>query len=155
MTKESFVVLMAGDNEHDILATEQAWQKYHIKNPVYIVKDGEECLDYLYQRGKYSEPGAAPRPGILLLDIKTPKMDGLTVLKHIREDESLRNLPVIILTTSRSAEERLRSYNLGANAYIVKPVGFDKFSKMLLTINLFWELAELPENGISTLSTLD
>jgi len=147
LMKESFVVLMAEDNEHDILATKRAWKQHGIINPLYIVRDGEECLDYLYQRGKYSEPGAAPRPGILLLDIKMPKMDGLTVLKHIREDESLRNLPVIILTASKSEEERLESYALGVNAHIVKPVGFENFSEAIFTINLFWELVELPEEG--------
>lgn len=144
MKKESFVVLMAEDDEHDIVATKRAWKKHHIANPLYIVNDGEECLDFLRRRGKYSEPGTAPRPGILLLDIKMPKMDGLTVLKHIREDEELCSLPVIILTTSKADEDRLRSYDLGVNAYIVKPVGFERFSEAVRTINLFWQLVELP-----------
>ena len=144
MSQKSFVVLMAEDNEHDILATKRAWKKHHIKNPLYIVNDGEECLDYLYRRGKYSEPESAPRPGILLLDLNMPKMNGLTVLKHIRENEELRFLPVVILTTSKAEEERLRSYALGANAYIVKPVGFENFAQTVSTINLFWELVELP-----------
>ena len=144
MVKESFVVLMAEDDEHDIVATKRAWKQHHIANPLYIVNDGEECLDFLYRRGKYSEPGTAPRPGILLLDIKMPKMDGLAVLKQIREDNELRSLPVIILTTSKADEDRLRSYDLGVNAYIVKPVGFERFSKAVRTINLFWQLVELP-----------
>ena len=144
MNKESFVVLMAEDDEHDIVATKRAWKKHHIANPLYIVNDGEECMDFLHRRGKYSEPGSAPRPGILLLDIKMPKMDGLTVLKQIREDEDLRSLPVIILTTSKADEDRIRSYDLGVNAYIVKPVGFERFSKAVRTINLFWQLVELP-----------
>lgn len=79
---KTFVVLIAEDNERDIVAIRRAWNKHHILNPLYIVNDGEECLDYLHQRGKYSEPNAAPCPGILLLDIKMPKMDGLAVLKH-------------------------------------------------------------------------
>jgi CheY-like chemotaxis protein len=136
---------MAEDDEHDILATRRAWQKHHISNPLYIVNDGEECLDFLHQRGKYSEPETAPRPGILLLDIRMPKLDGLAVLKHIREDKQLRRLPVIILTTSRAEEDRLRSYDLGVNAYIVKPVGFDNISNAVRTINLFWHLVALPE----------
>ena len=150
MSKKSFVVLMAEDSEHDILATRRAWKKNNIANPLYVVQSGEECLDYLYQRGKYSEPGAAPRPGILLLDIKMPRIDGLTVLKQIRADEDLRRLPVIILTTSKVDEDRLRSYDLGVNAYIVKPVGFQNFTEAVKTINLFWELVELPEwtNGL-------
>ncbi len=145
MEKNLFTVLMAEDNDHDIIATKRAWKKSHVANPLQIVRDGEECLDYLYKRGKYSEPDAAPWPGILLLDIKMPKMDGLTVLKHIREDEKLPRLPVIILTTSREEEDRIKSYDLGANAYIVKPIGFDNFAAAVKTINLFWQLVEFPE----------
>ena len=145
MNKKTFVVLMAEDNQHDIVATKRAWKENNIANPLYIVRDGEECLDYLHQRGKYGEPGSAPRPGILLLDIKMPKMDGLAVLKHIREDQKLHRLPVVILTTSKAEEDRLKSYDLGANAYIVKPVGFQNLAGAVRTINLFWELVELPE----------
>jgi CheY-like chemotaxis protein len=145
MSKKTFVVLMAEDNQHDIVATKRAWKENNIANSLYIVRDGEECLDYLHQRGKYSEPGSAPRPGILLLDIKMPKMDGLAVLKQIREDQKLHRLPVVILTTSKAEEDRLKSYDLGANAYIVKPVGFQNLAGAVRTINLFWELVELPE----------
>jgi len=145
MGREPFVVLMAEDDEHDIVATKRAWKKHHVANPLYVVRDGEECLDYLYRRGKYTDPSSAPRPGILLLDIKMPRRDGLSVLEEVRADESLRRLPVIILTTSKAEEDRYRSYDLGANAYIVKPVGFDNFSLAVRTINLFWQLVELPE----------
>ena len=145
MGKEPFVVLMAEDDEHDIVAIKRAWKKHHVANPLYIVNDGEECLDFLYQRGKYSQPDSAPRPGILLLDIKMPKVDGLAVLRHIREEKVLRHLPVVILTTSKAEEDRFKSYELGANAYIVKPLGFENFSEAVRTINLFWELVELPE----------
>ena len=145
MTNKTFVVLMAEDSEHDIVATKRAWKKHNIANPLYIVRNGEECLDYLYQRGKYGEPGSAPRPGIVLLDIKMPKMDGLAVLKHIREDEKFHRLPVIMLTTSKAEEDRFESYDLGANAYITKPVGFQNFAKAVRTIHLFWQLVELPE----------
>lgn len=144
MTKEPFVVLMAEDDEHDIVATKRAWKKHHIANPLYVVNDGEQCLDFLHQRGNYAHPNSAPRPGIVLLDIKMPRLDGLAVLKHIREDQELRRLPVIILTTSKAEEDRLRSYDLGANAYVVKPIGFNNFSEAVRTINLFWELVDLP-----------
>ena len=144
MNKDPFVILMAEDDEHDIVATKRAWKKHHIANPLYIVNDGEECLDFLHRRGKYSEPGTASRPGIVMLDIKMPKMDGLAVLKQIREDDELRHLPVIILTTSRAEEDRIRGYDLGVNAYIVKPVGFDSFSEAMKIISLFWQLVELP-----------
>lgn len=144
MSEKLYVVLMAEDNKHDIVAAKRAWKQHLIKNPLHIVKDGEECLDYLYQRGKYSDPESAPRAGILLLDVNMPKMDGLTVLKHIRADEKLRRLPVVVLTTSDLDEDRVKSYDLGANAFIRKPVGFDNFSNALKTTNIFWELTELP-----------
>ena len=146
MGKEPFAVLMAEDDEHDIVATKRAWKKHHIANPLYIVKNGEECLDFLQRKGRYEEPDLAPRPGILLLDINMPRMDGLTVLKRIREDENekLRRLPVVILTTSKAEQDRIRGYELGANAYIVKPVGFENFSDAVKTISLFWQLVELP-----------
>ena len=147
MSGKPFIILMAEDNEHDIVATRRAWQKNNISNPLHIVRDGEECLDYLYKRGKYSEPGAAPRPGILLLDIKMPKMDGLAVLKHIREDQALCRLPVVMLTTSKMEQDRIKSYELGANAYVMKPVGFQNFAEAVQTINMFWKLVELPEWG--------
>jgi len=79
VSKKPFVVLMAEDSDHDILATQRAWKKNHISNPLHIVRDGEECMDYLFQRGKYSIPDSAPKPGILLLDLKMPKMDGFTL----------------------------------------------------------------------------
>ncbi len=145
MDKNSFVVLLAEDDEHDIFAMKRAWKKRKINNPLYIVNDGEECLDYLYQRGKYSEQGTAPRPGILLLDMKMPKIKEFAVLEHIRKSDEFHRLPVIILTTSKDEENSLKSYDLRANAYIVKPIGFDNFSEAVNTINLFWELVQLPE----------
>lgn len=148
--KHPFVVLMAEDNQDDVVATQRAWKKNNIANPIHFVNDGEECLDYLHQRGKYSASGSAPRPGILLLDINMPRMDGFAVLKHIREDRELQRLPVIILTTSKAEEDRVKSYALHANAYIQKPVGFQNFSEAVMAINLFWQLVELPEwkNGL-------
>ena len=145
MSNEPYVVLMAEDNKHDIVAAKRAWKQHEIKNPLYFVKDGEECLDYLFQRGKYSEPGSAPRARILLLDVNMPKMNGLAVLERIRADEKLRRLPVIILTTSDLEEDRVKSYDLGANAFVRKPVGFDNFSNALKTTHVFWELTELPD----------
>ena len=145
MARQPFNILLVEDTEHEIVATKRAWRKNNIVNPLYIVNDGCACLDYLYRRGQYSEPGAAPRPGLILLDLNLPKLDGLTVLKHIRDDDKLRRLPVVVLTTSQLDEDRTRSYDLGANAYIRKPIGFESLLQTLNTINLFWELAELPE----------
>lgn len=144
MNERDFVVLMAEDDEHDVIATRRAWKANKMANPLYIVNDGEECLDYLHQRGAYRDPASSPPPGILLLDINMPKMDGLETLKAIRDSQEFRQLPVIMLTTSKAEEDRLKSYSLGANAYIVKPIGFDNFSEAIMTINLFWKLVELP-----------
>jgi len=145
MEHRVFTVLMAEDNEHDILATKRAWKKYNIANPLYIVNDGEECLDYLYRKGKYKDPALSPRPGLVLLDINMPKLDGLSALKKIREDENFAKLPVMILTTSKAEEDKLEGYGLNITAYIVKPVGFDNFAEAVRAINVFWELVEKPE----------
>jgi CheY-like chemotaxis protein len=145
MVNIPFLVLMAEDNEHDIVATKRAWKKHHITNPLHIVHNGEECLDFLYRRGIYQGREVTPRPGLLLLDINMPKMDGLEVLHAIRNDGHRRRLPIIMLTTSRAEEDRLKSYDLGANAFIVKPVGFESFSEAVRRIDLFWKLVELPE----------
>lgn len=144
MSKKPIVVLIAEDDKNDILAIKRAWRKHNITNQLHIVREGEECLDYLNRRGKYSEPSTAPWPGVLLLDIKMPRMDGFSVLKHIRENKRLRFLPVTIFSNSNREEDRLRSYELGANAYVVKPEGFMEFSEAVKNINLFWELVELP-----------
>ena len=148
MSDKPFPVLMAEDDENDIIATRRAWKKNNISNPLYVVNDGEECLDFLYNRGKYKESVKAPWPGVLLLDINMPKLDGLSLLKQIREgEERFHRLPVVVLTTSKSDEDRLRGYDLGVNAYIVKPIGFKNFSTAVRTINFFWELVELPERN--------
>jgi len=144
VSDKTFVVLMAEDDEHDIIATRRAWKANQMANPLHIVKNGEECLDYLNRRGAYSDPASSPRPGILLLDLNMPRMDGLETLQLIRKSEKHRSLPVIMLTTSKAEEDRVRSYELGANAYIVKPIGFDNFSEAVRTINQFWKLVELP-----------
>lgn len=143
MKDEAFVVLLAEDSEHDIIATRRAWKKHSIVNPLMVVRDGEECLDYLYNRGRYADPGTAPPPKVLLLDLNMPKMDGLAVIRHIRDDDNLRHLPVVVLTTSKAERDRMESYELGVNAYIVKPVGFENFAEAIRRINLFWELVEV------------
>ncbi len=144
MNDKTFVVLMAENDEHDIIATKRAWKANRMANPLHIVNNGEECLDYLERRGAYADPVSSPRPGILLLDLNMPRMDGLEALQHIRNSGQFHSLPVVILTTSKAEEDRVRSYELGANAYIVKPIGFDNFSEAIRTINLFWNLVELP-----------
>jgi CheY-like chemotaxis protein len=157
MSKEPFAVLMAEDDEHDIIATRRAWKKHNIANPLYVVNDGEECLDFLHRRGKYSDPDTVPSPGILLLDINMPKMDGQTVLKHIREekeDEDLRRLPVIVLTVSKGDEDRFKRYDMGEITFIMKPVGFKNFSEAVRTISASWQLVEPPSSGDGFIHTV-
>src|ERR1700752_4052981 len=102
MNETSLPVLLVEDSEHDIVATKRAWAQHKILHPLTVVRDGEECLDYLYHRNQYQAEGTAPRPFLILLDLNLPKVDGLTVLQQIRADNGLRGIPVIILTTSQS-----------------------------------------------------
>ena len=147
MSNKPFVVLLVEDEEHDIVAVKRAWKQNNIANPLHVVRSGAECLDYLHQRGKYSDPATAPAPRLLLLDIKMPGMDGFAVLEEIRRDERLRRLPMVVLTGSDAGTDRNRSYDLGANAYIQKPLEFKDLSEAIGLINRFWELAKLPVLG--------
>jgi CheY-like chemotaxis protein len=140
--RDDFVILVAEDDEHDIIAIRRAWRTLGIPNPLIIVNDGEACLDYLFGRGEYA---TATLPGLLLLDLHMPRLDGMETLRAIRGNNATARLPVVILTTSKAEEDRLRSYDLGANAYIVKPVGFENFTAALRTIHEFWKLVERPE----------
>jgi CheY-like chemotaxis protein len=147
MNNDQMVFLMVEDNEHDILAFKRAWQENRIGNALYFVRDGEECLDYLYQRGKYSRPESAPRPDAVLLNNRLPKMGGLEVLKEIRDSEEFHYLPVIMFTASESERDQLKAYELLANAYVVKPMDFESLSEAVRSINSFWQLAEVPEDN--------
>lgn len=140
--RDDFVVLVAEDDEHDVIAIKRAWRTLGIANPLVIVNDGEACLDYLFRRGNYA---TATLPGLLLLDLHMPRRDGLETLRAIRADARTARLPVVILTTSKAEEDRVRSYDMGANAYVVKPVGFENFTLALNSIHEFWKLVERPE----------
>ncbi len=145
MTDGKLVILMAEDDEHDVLATRRAWKKHHIENPLVVVRDGEECMDYLYRRGKYADKESAVLPKLLLLDLNMPKMNGLEVLAAIRSDEAFKHLSVVVLTTSDSEPDLKMCYDLGVNAYIVKPVGFENFAEAIKDINMFWKLVTHPQ----------
>ena len=115
-----------------------------IANPLVVVPNGEACLQYLRNQGKYTDPKEYPRPGIILMDIRMPVMDGIECLQEIKSDPELRVLPVIMLTTSKEDTDRVRSYKLGCNTFIQKPMGFDKLIEAMRAIHLYWGLAELP-----------
>ena len=148
MKSQQFPVLMVEDNPHDILATKRAWKQHQIPNPLFLVENGEACINFLFRQGEYSDPAKAPVPAVVVLDIKLPKIDGLSLLKKIRESNAHRFLPVVMFTTSAEETDKLQSYQMGANAYIRKPMGYQAFSDAILYISRFWTMVELP-GGIS------
>lgn len=139
-------ILLVEDNANDVELTMEALNEYNLANTVEVAKDGEEALDYLYYRGRFTE---RPRgnPAVILLDLKLPKVSGLEVLKHIRSDNSLKMIPVVILTSSHEEKDLIEGYNLGVNAYVVKPVDFHDFIKAVKNLSLFWVIINEPPPG--------
>jgi CheY-like chemotaxis protein len=138
-------ILLVEDNLQDIEITRRALAKGRVGNELMVVRNGEEALDYLHRRGKFQDPNASPRPGMILLDLNLPKVGGLEVLQQIKKDESLKAIPVIVLTVSQREEDIVRSYDLGVNTYIQKPVEFDNFMRVINTVHEYWVLvATLP-----------
>lgn len=139
------IILIADDDADDRLMTKEALEESHLKNEIRFVVDGEDLMDYLNCRGKYSAEGSAPRPGIILLDLNMPKKDGREALSEIKNDPLLRQIPVIVLTTSHAEEDIFRTYDLGVNAFITKPVSFSSFAGVMKTFAEFWfEIVALP-----------
>ena len=138
MTKGT--ILLVEDNRDDELLTLRAFSKNRIANPIAVVRDGEEALDYLFARGSFAERDPQDQPTIILLDLKLPKLNGHEVLKAIREEETTKLIPVIILTTSLEDEDDIRSYELGANSYIRKPVDFSEFVAAVQMLGTYWLL---------------
>jgi CheY-like chemotaxis protein len=135
-------ILLVEDNPDDILITKRAWSKGLIKNKLYIVNNGEEALEFLYKQGEYSN---APTPGLMLLDLKMPRVDGFEVLKTVKQDAKLKRLPIIVLTTSNRDKDIQRAFNLGCNSYILKPVDYEKFLEAIETIQKYWmTICEIP-----------
>jgi two-component system response regulator len=130
-------ILLIDDNPDHVELIVKALQGNNILNEVHVVISGEEAIDFLNQRGKYANE---VRPGLILLDIKLPGMDGVEFLKQIKADPKLKSIPVVMLTTSGDEKEMVESYNCGANSYIVKPVGFEQFTKVIKELKLYWVL---------------
>jgi CheY-like chemotaxis protein len=137
MKVELRTILLAEDNLNDIELTIEALSEHNLANNVVVVKDGVEVMEYLRREGKFKQrhPG---NPAVLLLDIKMPRLDGIEVLRAIRNDDALKMLPVVILTSSRQEQDLIRSYELGVNAYVVKPVDFQEFIEAVKQIGIFW-----------------
>lgn len=144
--KESLVILIAEDDPEDCMLIKDAFKEGLLVNGLRFVEDGEELMDYLRHKGKYRNPSSSPKPGIILLDLNMPKKDGREALKEIKSDPDLRSIPVVILTTSKEEEDILRSYNLGANSYITKPVTFAGLVDAIKALGKYWfEIVELPK----------
>jgi CheY-like chemotaxis protein len=144
--KIPITILICDDDEDDRALTRQALEDAHISNDLRFVEDGEQLLDYLYQRGEYSgETGAAPRPGLILLDLNMPKMDGREALQRIKGDPTLVDIPIVVLTTSGLDADVIRSYRLGVNSFITKPVTFSGLVDAMNVLGRYWlEIVELP-----------
>jgi CheY-like chemotaxis protein len=146
MKGKAIKILLAEDDPDDRLLLQEALQEGRLANELTCVADGEELLDYLHQRGRYR--GGAPRPGLILLDLNMPKLDGREALRAIKADPSLRQIPIVVLTTSKAEEDVLRSYDLGANSFITKPVTFQSMVDLMRVLGRYWlEIVELPAAG--------
>ncbi len=139
-------ILMADDDEDDCLLAREALAESRLAfSDLHFVQDGEQLMDYLYQRGKYSNLHSSPRPGLILLDLNMPKKDGREALRQIKADANLRQIPVVVLTTSNAEEDIYRSYDLGANSFITKPVTFSGLVEVMKALGRYWfEIVELP-----------
>ncbi len=139
-------ILVADDDADDRMLIADAFEEAYLKNPVSFVEDGIELLEYLKREGKYKDADEDDHlPGIILLDLNMPRMDGRTALKEIRADPELRKIPIVVLTTSKSEEDILRTYDLGVNSFITKPVTFDGLVQVVQVLNQYWiEIVALP-----------
>jgi CheY-like chemotaxis protein len=143
--RTSVVILMADDDADDRRLTREALEESRLANELYFVQDGVELLEYLHQRGAYSLPGSAPRPGVILLDLNMPRKDGREALREIKADPGLRNIPVVVLTTSKAEEDIAKSYDLGANSFISKPVTFEGLVEVVRSLGKYWfDIVQLP-----------
>lgn len=144
-TAQPLVILMADDDADDRLLTQDAMTDARVINDLHFVTSGEELMDYLYRRGRYADMATSPRPGLILLDLNMPKKDGREALQEIKADPNLRRIPVVILTTSQAEEDIYRSYDLGANSFITKPVTFESLVELMRVMGRYWtEFVELP-----------
>ncbi len=144
-TKKPVNILIADDDPDDRLMTQDAFKENHLKNELYFVEDGEQLMNYLNGVGKFSDREKYPMPGLILLDLNMPKKDGREALKEIKSDHDLKRIPIIILTTSKAEEDVLKTYDLGVNCFITKPVTFQGLVEVTNILGKYWfEIVELP-----------
>ncbi len=145
---DTLVILLAEDDPDDRLLTVRALKQNRLANAIMWVEDGEELMDYLHRRGKYAGNGAAPRPGLILLDLNMPRMDGREALQAIKADPDLRRIPVVVLTTSQAELDILQSYDLDVNAFVTTPVTYEGLSTAIKVLGDFWfEIVKLPPSN--------
>ncbi|MDL1984137.1 MAG: response regulator [Deltaproteobacteria bacterium] len=142
MRPEDIKILLIEDNPDDIELTLRAFKKHNLANHITVARDGEEALDIIFQHGKESAEGL--RPDLILLDLKLPKVDGMEVLRQIKENSETKVIPVIVLTSSKEESDLAESYRLGVNSYIRKPVNFEKFAEVVMQLGLYWLLINEP-----------
>lgn len=141
----SLTILLADDDPDDRLMAEEALRESRLSNPLDLVEDGEELLDYLRRQGKYADLDPKSLPGLILLDLNMPRKDGREALKEIKSDEKLKHIPIVVLTTSKAEEDIIRTYNLGVNSFITKPVTFESLVDLMRQLGKYWfELVSLP-----------
>jgi CheY-like chemotaxis protein len=147
--KHLITALVADDDPDDRMLTLEAWEESRLANGLHFVENGEELMDYLYRRGEYTHLVDVPLPGLILLDLNMPRKDGREVLREIKADSRLRLIPVVVLTTSRAEDDVLRSYDLGVNSFITKPVTFDALVEVIKTLAKYWfEVVKLPPQDL-------
>lgn len=137
-------ILLVEDNPNDAELTIRALKKRNLANPLHVVEDGAEALDFIFCRGAYADRDCSNPPKVILLDLKLPKVDGLEVLRAIKSDEQTRGIPVVVVTSSQEDPDIKTAYALGANSYVVKPVGFDAFVDTMSNLGLYWLLVNQP-----------
>jgi len=145
MYKNIIEILLVEDNPSDAELTLLALKKIHIANKVFLVNDGDEALDFLFARGKFTGREQDKNPKVILLDLNLPKVSGLEVLRSIKTSEKLKNIPVVVLTSSKEDLDIRQCYELGANSYVVKPIGFENFLKAVSELGIYWLLVNLPQ----------
>ena len=142
------IILLADDDEEDRMLACDALTESRLSNEIYCVTDGEDLMDYLHRQGKYSPPAEAPRPGLILLDLNMPKKDGREALREIKSDPHLRQIPVVVMTTSKAHEDVFQSYDSGASSFISKPVTFEGLIEVMKGLGRYWfEIIDLPKLG--------
>ncbi len=138
MNSEPFLILLVEDDPAHTEIVRRNFERFKMPTKLMALSDGQAALDYIFRRNGYSDPAASPRPGIVLLDLRLPKVDGLQVLKSIKDEPSLRQIPVVILTTSANESDIAKAYEYRANSYLVKPVDFAQFSDLLDAFGTYW-----------------